>query len=69
MVIDVHAHIFPEGLAPKASRAIGSFYEMPMRYDGRVSTLLQMGRRSGVDKFVVSWGELVDGVTSALTKA
>lgn len=53
MVIDLHAHIFPAELAEKASRNIGAFYKMPMRYDGSVASLLAKGRRCGVDRFVV----------------
>lgn len=53
MVIDAHAHIFPDKIAEKAVEGIGSFYDLKMRFDGKVSTLLDIGARVGVDKFIV----------------
>lgn len=52
-IIDAHAHIFPDRIAVKAAANIGSFYDIPMRYDGTVSTLLELGKRNGVDRFLV----------------
>jgi len=53
MIIDVHAHIFPEAIAQKASDSIGGFYDLPMLYNGVVEQLIEEGTRAGVDKFVV----------------
>ena len=53
MVIDSHAHIFPVQIAEKASVGIGGFYGLDMRFDGTVKTLLEIGERAGIDKFVV----------------
>ncbi len=53
MIIDTHAHIFPEKIAEKAVEGIGGFYDMNMSYDGKLSTLLKIGDEAGVDKFVV----------------
>lgn len=52
-IIDFHAHIFPDKIAQKASAAIGDFYGIPMKYDGAVSTLLELGGKAGVDVFIV----------------
>ncbi|MDD6806942.1 MAG: TatD family hydrolase [Oscillospiraceae bacterium] len=53
MIIDVHAHIFPEAIAKKASDNIGAFYDLPMEYKGTPELLVEEGDRAGVDKFVV----------------
>ncbi len=52
-IIDAHAHIFPNKVAVKASQNIGKFYGIPMRFDGTANTLLELGRRSGIDQFLV----------------
>ena len=53
LIIDIHAHIFPEKIAEKAAESIGEFYHYDMHGDGRVETLLRYGDEAGVDKFVV----------------
>ncbi|MDR0975071.1 MAG: amidohydrolase family protein [Ruminococcus sp.] len=53
MIIDAHAHIFPDKIAVKASTAVGTFYGLPMNFDGTVNTLLAEGEAAGVDKFLV----------------
>lgn len=45
MIIDSHAHIYPDKLARKAARSIGDFYDIDM--------LLKVGDEAGVDKFLV----------------
>jgi uncharacterized protein len=52
-IIDIHTHIFPEKIALKAASAIGSFYDIPMRFDGTVDTLLSLLDRFGVDTAAV----------------
>lgn len=52
-IIDSHAHVFPSVVAEKASDNIGDFYHMPMRYDGKVSTLLSLGEKYGIDQFMI----------------
>ncbi len=51
--IDFHAHIYPDSIAQKASKSIGVFYEIPIRHDGRVSTLLKLGQKYNIGRFVV----------------
>lgn len=46
-IIDVHAHIFPDHLAKKASSSIGRFYGMHMDCDGSVAELLKSGNATG----------------------
>ena len=49
----------------QASQVMADLAAVGINFDQVYVTL----ESEGVDKFVVSWGELVDGVTSALTKA
>ncbi len=51
--IDSHAHIYPDPIAGKAAKSIGEFYEMPIEADGRLSTLLERGRKAGIVKHLV----------------
>lgn len=53
MIIDSHAHIYPDKLARKAARSIGDFYDIDMDLDGTVDMLLKVGDEAGVDKFLV----------------
>lgn len=53
MIIDFHAHLYPEKIAEKASKAIGDFYDAPMAYKGLSSELLASGSKIGVTKYLV----------------
>ena len=53
MVIDVHAHIFPEKIALKAKNNICRIYRSYMEADRTVENLLLWGDQYGVDRFVV----------------
>jgi predicted TIM-barrel fold metal-dependent hydrolase len=53
MIIDFHTHVFPDGIAQKASDNIGKFYDIPTQFDGTLSTLLALGKAAGVDRYVV----------------
>lgn len=35
-LIDTHAHIYPDAIAAKAARSIGTFYDMPVGMNGTV---------------------------------
>jgi len=52
-IIDFHAHIYPEKIATRASRAIGEFYNADILYDGTVAELLESGSRAGVVHYIV----------------
>ena len=54
MIIDAHAHIFPDKIAEKAVAGIGTFYsELKMHLDGTAETLIKTGEAAGVSKFLV----------------
>ena len=53
MIIDAHAHIFPDNIAEKAVEGIGDFYDMKTRMKGMVSDLLSAGERAGINKHIV----------------
>ncbi len=53
MVIDFHAHIYPQKIAVKASGNIGKFYNVPMCYDGSPEQLIKSGSKIGVSKYIV----------------
>ena len=53
MIIDFHAHVYPEKVALKAATAIGKFYDTQMAYTGSAKELLESGEQIGVTKYVV----------------
>ena len=54
MIIDAHAHIFPDKIAEKASAGIGGFYGgMTLDSGGTLGELLEKGTEAGVDRFIV----------------
>lgn len=72
MVIDVHAHIFPQKIACRATDNIGHFYGCSMAADGTVGTLLRWGDQYGVDRFVVhsvaTTAKQVDSINSFIAE-
>ena len=53
MIIDAHCHIYPDKIALKAAKSTGDFYGIPSLHDGKISTLLSLGDKAGVDRFIV----------------
>lgn len=54
MIIDFHAHIYPEKIAEKATLSISAFYEnAPVRYHGHSEELIASGSKIGVTNYVV----------------
>ena len=54
MIIDAHAHIFPDKIAAKASDGISDFYGgMKVRFDGTLDALFREGESAGVTRFIV----------------
>lgn len=47
-IIDIHAHVFPDKIAQRASDSIGTFYDLRMDADGTLTTLLQKEEAAGV---------------------
>ena len=52
-IIDAHCHIYPDKIAQKASDSTGNFYSIPSLLDGKTSTLLEYGKKAGIEHFVV----------------
>ncbi len=53
MIIDFHAHIFPDTLAPKAIASLQATAQMPVTFDGTASGLLKLMDEDHVDMAVV----------------
>lgn len=53
MIIDAHAHIYPDKIAVKASHSIRDFYDLPVNHDGSVGQLLELGKSAGIDMHLV----------------
>lgn len=53
MVIDFHAHVYPEKIAVKAAQSIGQFYGVEMCHPGSVPALLEAMDRGGVDRALI----------------
>lgn len=64
MIIDTHAHIFPDAIAEKAARSISNFYGIPMAADGRLSTLLRIEKAAGVDRVLICSAATTAGQTA-----
>ncbi len=52
-VIDSHCHIYPKKIAEPAVTSTGKFYDMTALGDGTVDSLINIGNKSGIDRFVV----------------
>lgn len=53
MIIDTHAHIYPDKIAEKASASISDFYDVAMTSNGTIASLLELEKRAGVSKCLV----------------
>ena len=53
MIIDFHAHIYPDKIAEKASQATGDFYGITPAYSGTSKELLTSGKAAGISRFVL----------------
>ncbi|MCD7958160.1 MAG: amidohydrolase family protein [Ruminococcus sp.] len=53
MIIDAHAHVFPDKIAGKAVDGISHFYDLPMAYQGKVAEMLENGTNAGIDQFLI----------------
>ena len=54
MIIDSHAHVYPDKIAEKATKGVGDFYDIEMQTSsGSVSGLLKAGEEAGIDKFLI----------------
>ena len=48
-IIDIHAHVFPDAIARKASESIGAFYNLPVKYTGYVGELIHYYQEAGIE--------------------
>jgi len=53
LIIDAHAHIFPDKIAVKVSHSICDFYEFPYRVPASVTDLLTEGAAAGIGHYLV----------------
>ena len=53
MVIDIHAHVYPEKIAQRAAESIGAFYDVPMRFPGSVAMLLSRMQAGGIGRALI----------------
>lgn len=53
-IADIHAHIFPEKLAEKASHSIGSFYGVPIEREADMPRLCAEDKLAGITRCAVS---------------
>lgn len=53
MIIDAHAHIYPDKISDKAVKNVGDFYLLGMQCGGTVQELLSIGKSAGIDRFLV----------------
>ena len=54
MPFDAHAHAYPDSIATRAAAGISEFYDMPVRFDGRLDTLLRLCDSAGIGRALVS---------------
>lgn len=52
-IIDFHAHIYPQKIARKAVESVGDFYNIKMDGEGTAESLLEGGKKCGIDGYVV----------------
>lgn len=53
MIIDAHCHIYPDRVASRAVAYTGSFYGMPLLYDGTDATLRRVHDEAGISHAVI----------------
>lgn len=53
MIIDLHTHIFPDALAPRAIASLQLTAGMPVVFDGTAGGLLELMKQDGIDFSVV----------------
>jgi predicted TIM-barrel fold metal-dependent hydrolase len=68
MIIDCHAHIYPERIAAKAVVNIEKFYTIPMQGKGTASDLVECGKRGGIDQFIVFSAAEVPSQVASINK-
>ena len=52
-IFDAHVHIYPDKISEKASMNVGKFYDIPMKFNGTIDTLMKNCREAGVERCLV----------------
>lgn len=52
-IIDIHTHIWPENLAPRAVSHVGDYYSYEMHGKGTLEDLKESAKEAGVEYFVI----------------
>lgn len=52
-IFDAHVHIYPDKIAEKAAQHVGEFYNIPMSFDGKISTMVGNWKKCGIEKCLV----------------
>ena len=52
-IFDAHVHIYPDKIAEKASLHVGEFYNIPMKFDGKIATMVDSWKKCGVEHCLV----------------
>ena len=53
MIINAHAHIYPDKIADRAVCGIADFYNIDVRFNGTLSNLLKDAEEAGVSRIIV----------------
>ena len=53
-IIDIHTHVYPDGIAQKATNSVKDFYEIGgADMNGTIDMLLQQGSKAGISQYVI----------------
>ncbi len=52
-ILDFHTHIYPAGIAEKATHSVSQFYKLDIDKDGTAESLIKAGDKAGITDFVV----------------
>ncbi len=52
-IINSHVHVYPAAIAKKASKAIGQFYDAPIKYDGTIAQLLKENKENNISRCLI----------------
>ncbi len=68
MIIDSHCHIYPDKIVEHATKGISEFYELPVRLDGKTATMVEQGKKVGIEHFVVFSVATTPGQVSSINR-
>ena len=52
-IINSHVHVYPAAIAKKASKAIGQFYNAPIRHNGTIAELLKENQENNISRCLI----------------